>query len=175
MGKIRLVRVGRVGEEVAEAVASAVSACLQWPAQLDPVPLEAAFAYHPGRQQYWSTPILQELEARLGSPADRVLGIAEVDLFVPVFTFVFGEALLSRPPAVISLCRLRPTFYGLPEDPELTMERACKEAVHELGHTFGLLHCPDYGCVMHASRVADELELKGGTFCSTCAAQVPSA
>ena len=170
MSGIHLVSVGRVPEEIVKIVAEEAGACFSLPTTVDPEPLDPETAYHEGREQYWSTPLLQQLGARSPSPADRVLGIAEVDPFVPIFTFVFGEALLNRPPAIISLCRLRPTFYGLPADPDLTLERACKEAIHELGHTFGLLHCPYYACVMHASRVADELELKGSTFCPTCEA-----
>lgn len=168
MASISLVRVGQVGEQTVNSIMDAVGACFQRSVDLDPIPVDPEYAYHAGRQQYWSTHILQELEARAAAPSDRVLGITEADLFVPIFTFVFGEALLNRPPAIVSLCRLRPTFYGLPADLELTLERAGKEAVHELGHTFGLVHCRDYACVMHVSRVADEIELKASTFCPTC-------
>ncbi|MFH1568378.1 MAG: archaemetzincin family Zn-dependent metalloprotease [Gemmatimonadota bacterium] len=172
MGSVIVVRVGRVADDIIDPIGGAVSACFQLPVQLAGEPLDPEFAYHAGRQQYWSTPMLHELETRAAAPGDRVLGVADVDLFVPVFTFVFGEALLRRPPAVISLSRLRPTFYGLPDDPELTLERAAKEAIHELGHTFGLVHCADYGCVMHVSRVADEIELKGRDFCPACAGRL---
>ena len=131
--------------------------------------LDPDFAFDAGRGQYWSTEILKRLETVRPEGADRVLGITEVDLFIPILTFVFGEAFLNRPLAVISLHRLDTRFYGLPEDPELVLQRAQKEAVHELGHTFGLIHCPDYTCVMHASRVADEIDLKGNGFCTECA------
>ncbi|MEW6749611.1 MAG: archaemetzincin family Zn-dependent metalloprotease [Candidatus Latescibacterota bacterium] len=130
---------------------------------LDPAPF-----FDAGRRQYWSTAILRRLEEVQPPGTDRVLGVADVDLFIPILTFVFGEALLDRPPAIISTHRLRPSFYGLPPDPALAAERARREAVHELGHTFGLVHCADHACVMRASRVADEIDLKGPGFCRTC-------
>ena len=74
-----------------------------------------------------------------------------MDLYIPVLTFVFGEAQLSDGGAVVSAHRLRQEFYGMPTDPELLHERLLKESLHELGHTYGLRHCPDYTCVMSSS------------------------
>jgi archaemetzincin len=79
-------------------------------------------------------------------------------------------ALLDRPPALVSLHRLSPALYGLPDDPALALRRAGIEAVHELGHTLGLVHCPDYACAMRASHAAEEIDLKGPDFCAACAA-----
>lgn len=167
---VHLVCVGAVSTETAAAVGQAVERVLGCRTELFPHPLDPAFAFDAKRNQYWSTPILSHLESLAPRPSDRVLGIADVDLFIPILTYVFGEALLDRPPAIISLHRLHPTFYGLPDDPARLLLRAQTEAVHELGHTFGLIHCADYACVMHASRVADEIDLKGPGFCDDCAA-----
>jgi archaemetzincin len=93
-----------------------------------------------------------------------------VDLFIPVLTFVFGQAQLDGPGAVVSTYRLRSEFYGLPGDEGMLVERAIKECVHELGHSFGLVHCQDYGCVMHASSSVDEVDIKGADFCRRCGA-----
>jgi archaemetzincin len=98
----------------------------------------------------------------------RILGVTEMDLFVPVLTFVFGEAQLDGRCAVISLQRLREEFYGLPANPALLRERAVKEAVHELGHTFGLRHCPDWRCVMASTHAVERLDLKSAEFCEGC-------
>jgi archaemetzincin len=173
MARVFLVSVGAVGSRTVAALGSAIEEFLPCRATFAGARLIPEFAFDFQRRQYWSTPILERLEAMRPAAADRVLGVAEVDLFIPILTFVFGEALLNRPPALISLHRLRPSFYGLPDDPGLTLERARREAVHELGHTFGLVHCPDYACVMHASRVADEIDLKGPGFCRACAAALP--
>jgi archaemetzincin len=51
-------------------------------------------------------------------------------------------------------------------------ERAVKEAVHELGHTFGLGHCPDSSCVMHFSNCLDDTDRKGKEYCPECRAKL---
>ncbi|MEE9271047.1 MAG: hypothetical protein V3V49_12390 [Candidatus Krumholzibacteria bacterium] len=92
----------------------------------------------------------------------------DADLFIPVLTFVFGEAQLNGRAAVASMYRLRDSFYGLPDDRNRLIERLQKEAVHELGHVFNLAHCNNYSCVMHASNGVEEVDLKKVTFCRGC-------
>ncbi|MGA2599921.1 MAG: hypothetical protein ABSH09_23365 [Bryobacteraceae bacterium] len=92
-----------------------------------------------------------------------MLGVASVDLFVPVLTFVFGEAQLEGNCAVVSHYRL-----AEPGRPELLMERLTKEAAHELGHTFGLRHCHDWNCVMSSSHAVERLDVKSADFCARC-------
>lgn len=123
------------------------------------------------RGQYNSTLALARLLAEPGDE-DRVLGLTTVDLFIPVLTYVFGEAQLDGRAAVVSVHRLDPRTYGLPRDDKLLLDRTIKEAVHELGHTFGLFHCPDPWCAMHASTYAEEIDLKGAELCPTCTAKV---
>ena len=91
-----------------------------------------------------------------------------VDLYVPVLTYVFGEAQLDGKAAVVSTHRLRDELYGLPQNPQKLRERLEKEAVHELGHTFGLIHCPKPNCVMYTSTYAEEIDFKPMNFCETC-------
>lgn len=134
------------------------------------VPLIRAF--DPDRGQYNSSLVLAALLERLPSPDARLLGITGVDLFIPVLTFVFGEAQLSGSVAVASTWRLRNAFYGLPDDPDLLSERLARESLHELGHTFGLVHCPDYGCVMQASTSVEEIDVKGAGFCPSCRSMI---
>jgi archaemetzincin len=129
--------------------------------------LDAAFALDPSRRQYHSTALLQRIE-RVGDPDTRVLGVTALDLYVPVLTFVFGEAQLDGACAVVSTHRLREEFYGLPPREELVRERLVKEAVHELGHTFGLRHCPNWECVMTSSHGVERLDIKGVEFCPAC-------
>ncbi len=127
--------------------------------------LDPEFAYHPGRGQHHST----ELLARLPEGA---LGVAAVDLYIPILEFVFGEAQLGGRRAVISTFRLRQEFYGLPADPGLMVERAIKEALHEWGHALGLRHCPRYDCAMHATHSVELLDLKGDGYCPGCAGRL---
>jgi archaemetzincin len=130
-------------------------------------------AFDPSRGQYDSTRLLELLLAAPDDAGERVLGVAGVDLFIPVLTYVFGEAQLQGRVAVVSLHRLRPEAYGLPRDPRLVLERLEKESLHELGHTFGLVHCVDGGCVMHVSTYVEEIDLKPASFCASCVAGVP--
>ena len=128
-------------------------------------------AFEPSRGQYRASHLLKSLlDDPHEDPPDRILGVTNVDLFTPVLTYVFGEAQLSGRAAVVSCHRLRSEVYGLPPDPRLFFERLQKEAIHELGHTYGLLHCPNLGCVMRASSYAEELELKSAAFCDACRA-----
>jgi archaemetzincin len=119
-------------------------------------------AYNPLRRQYEGESLLQSLPC----PADLTLGVVDVDLYVQGLNFIFGLALGRR--AMISLKRLRPEFYGLPENRGLLQLRALKEAVHELGHLFGLGHCQDQRCVMHFSNSLPDTDYKGERYCLLC-------
>lgn len=134
---------------------------------LDPSP-----AFRPERRQYQATEILGRVD-RLRTPELwRILAVASVDLYIPILTFVFGEAQLGGPCAVISTWRLRPEVYGLPPNPELVRERLVKEAIHELGHTLDLTHCDDYGCAMAPSHAVEWMDLKGTALCAPCRARL---
>lgn len=126
-------------------------------------------AYDSNRNQYFSPSILEKLRQAL-KPAkpEKILAISDVDLYVEGLNFVFGEAELGGHFAIISLARLHQSFYGFPENKTLFLERAKKEAVHELGHTFGLRHCHDSECVMHFSNSLQDTDRKRTSFCSRC-------
>ena len=102
-----------------------------------------------GADYQWGKDPLEQLMVRFDSyRAARNLGVTAYDLYVPVRTFVLGEAQLCGNCAVVSAARLSDEYYGLPPNPTLLRERWLKEAAHELGHTFGLRHCSDWRCVM---------------------------
>jgi len=125
-------------------------------------------SFDPSRGQYDSTRLLRQLLDSSGADGGRILGVTTVDLFVPVLTYVFGEAQLGGRAAIVSSHRLATEIYGMDANEPLVIDRLSKEAVHELGHTFGLVHCPDPGCVMHASTYVEEIDLKPSTFCTRC-------
>jgi archaemetzincin len=140
-------------------------------ARLAPLP-EPAGAFDAARGQ-WSAPEMLKALLRGRPPgAERILGVTGRDLFIPVLSFVFGQAQMDGPTAVISLARLSQAFSGFPEDRPLLLERARKEALHELGHTFGLVHCPDTACPMSLSTGVVQVDRKGEAFCASCAALV---
>jgi archaemetzincin len=125
-------------------------------------------AFDPNRGQFNSSLILRQLITAPPPDAERILGVLDVDLFIPILTFVFGEAQLQGIGAVVSAHRLHNRFYGLPENREATTDRLLKEAVHELGHTFGLIHCREHGCVMQSSTYVENIDQKSAEFCSLC-------
>ena len=122
------------------------------------------------RGQAWSTAILARLQERRPDRNTVLLGVTELDLYVPVLTFVFGEAQLNGPCAVISTHRLRDEYYGMEPNEDLLVARMMKEALHELGHTQGLRHCVDWRCVMSSAHTAERIDLRQAGFCPSCAA-----
>lgn len=133
---------------------------------------ELDYAYHKRRKQYYSTKILKKLEELELVEYGRILGIVDVDLYVPELTFVFGEADLKNKVSIISLTRLRQQFYNLPTDLALFNQRVITESVHELGHTYGLRHCDNDNCVMYFSRTLGDTDKKKSDFCNVCEMQL---
>jgi archaemetzincin len=126
-------------------------------------------AFNPTRKQYNSSVILKSLHGILSlAQQEKALEITDIDLYAEGLNFVFGEAELGGQCAVISLTRLRQGFYSLPENKTNFLERAIKEAIHELGHVYGLEHCPDSDCVMHFSNSLLDTDRKNASFCPRC-------
>jgi archaemetzincin len=139
-----------------------------------PQPVSFGVLPDPARDQYYATAILQAMLNLDGLPG-RVLAVTGHDLFVPVLTFVFGEAQLPGRCALVSIHRLQDEFYGLPPNLEALHQRLLKEAIHELGHTYGLLHCDDWACVMSSSHGVERLDVKSAEFCIACSQRVRGA
>lgn len=152
-----------------ERVVLEIEALLHRPVRIGETVRSVDAAYDPSRDQYNSRRLLQHLLTLRPAGVERILGLTGLDLFIPVLTFVFGEAQLGGPTAVVSSFRLHNRYYGLPDDAALTEERLIKEAVHELGHSYGLLHCNDSRCVMRSSTYVEQIDFKERRFCLSCA------
>jgi archaemetzincin len=126
------------------------------------------------RNQYYSTRILKEMLGEVPQDALKLLGVTDKDLCIPILTYVFGEAQVGGTAAVVSLARLRQEHYGLTPDRPLLLERLRKESLHELGHTFGLVHCPLRECVMYLSNTVVDVDTRGRDFCTGCQTVVAS-
>ena len=166
MRPVRIVPIGGADSDLLRATALALGRELRVTCTVATETLDPEFARHPERNQYHSTQLLEQLARRHDAPL--VLGITALDLYIPILTFVFGEAHVGGSCAVVSYHRLAQEFYGLPRDPAILTERLIKEAVHEIGHTAGLPHCDDYECVMASSHAVEWIDLKGRAFCVVC-------
>jgi archaemetzincin len=132
-----------------------------------PLP-EISQTFDASRNQYYSTEIIALLLRQFPTHQGKILSVTAGDLFVPVLTYVFGEAQLEGTVALVSSCRLDDQLYGLPPNKTLAQQRLLKECVHELGHAFGLVHCQGMDCVMRSSTVVEEIDTKSERFCPSC-------
>ena len=125
-------------------------------------------AWDPIRKQMNSSWILAQLHYSIPNGNSKILGVTNFDLYIPVLTYVIGEAELDGRVAIISSFRLKEEHYGLPENSKKLRERMGKEALHELGHTFGLRHCFDVSCIMRPSSFVEEIDEKESQYCPEC-------
>ncbi len=125
------------------------------------------FALDKSRNQFHSTQILEELAIKAPSQAFKVLGITDQDLFIPILTHVYGEAQIGGVTCIISTNRLKEGLLGIEID-KTFRKRVVKEAIHELGHTFKLLHCKERTCIMHYCRTIEDVDRKTTQLCRYC-------
>lgn len=172
MKRLQLLPIGKLDGGLLLDLASAIADRFRIPCEVLARHLDPEFAFHGERQQYHSSEMLQRMQGLVETDSWRVLGVTAVDLYIPILTFVFGEAQVGGPCAVVSTHRLRQEFYGLPEDRDLLFDRLLKEAVHEIGHTLDLMHCDDYSCAMAPSHAVEWIDLKESALCSSCQARI---
>ncbi len=165
---LQLLPIGNLDAGLLMHLAPALANTFQIPCEILSTSIDPEFAFHGERQQYHSSEILARMQNFVAPNSWRILGVTAVDLYIPILTFVFGEAQMGGPCAVVSLHRLRQQFYGLPHDEEILRQRLLKEAVHEVGHTVNLTHCEDYGCAMAPSHAVEWIDLKEIWLCDMC-------
>ena len=167
---ITLVPIGEVEDTVLKSLAPPLTEILGQEAEVaGTLPLPRG-GWSQSRRQHLASALLALVP--VPAPGNRALGITGADLYAPGLNFVFGIADIEGRLALISLARLRPESYGSPPDDTLFLQPAVKEAVHELGHTYGLGHCRDPRCIMHFSNTLHDTDVKGPGFCAACRGKV---
>jgi len=168
MKLLQLLPIGNVEGRLLMELAPALAEIYRVPTEILSTRLDPDFSFHRERQQYHSSELLHAMQRFVEPDSWRVLGITSVDLYIPILTFVFGEAQMGGPCGLVSAHRLRQDFYGLAPDADVLRNRLLKEAVHELGHTLDLTHCTDYQCAMAPSHAVEWIDLKDSSLCGAC-------
>ena len=159
--------VGDLSAELTEAIAGEIKRVFGFSTAIESVLQDLSFALDQNRNQHHSTMILEQLAARAPMQAVKVIAIAQVDLFIPILTHVYGEAQLGGTACVVSTFRLNEGRSGLNISAKY-IDRIVKEAIHELGHTFNLRHCPEASCIMHYCRNEEDVDRKSDELCRYC-------
>ncbi|MCZ2073925.1 MAG: archaemetzincin family Zn-dependent metalloprotease [Bryobacteraceae bacterium] len=165
---MHVIPIGRVEPRVIETAQRCLADALGCNTVLVPAMEDFEFAYDSAREQYSAPQLLQRLARHRLANSWRLLAITELDLFIPMLSYVYGQAQLGGALAIVSIARLRQEFHGFPADEGLLMVRTAKEVLHETGHTLGLVHCRDETCVMSLSTNIRQVDVKRPAFCVDC-------
>ena len=172
---LEIVPLGLIEGVLATRFTAALSRRVAIPCHLlEPVP-DADLPRLAHRDQLDADKLLNLVESLPRRAGYWSIGLSGQDMGHPIFTFFFGRARLHGEAIVLALPRLHPEFYGLKENPELVAHRAAVEALHELGHVAGLVHCPDNACLMRFCPAVEGIDNRGVVFCGRCAGSLPSA
>jgi len=164
-----LISLGTVPRALLNEVALALTHVYGPPVLLAPAQQRPEYAFNKDRNQYHSTAVLRRLaQLHTHTSAVPVLGLTDVDLFVPDVPFVFGEADRAARSAVVSLHRLAHGPDGKPAEPDRLRHRAQVEGVHEIGHLLGLSHCQDIRCAMFLAHKPSDCDRKALSLCAAC-------
>jgi len=172
MTNIYLAPVGALSSSILERVTEEIRLKFRHEVSLIELNLDLESVRSPERNQYFSTRLIAQALPLTDNYNGKVLMLVDVDLFVPVLTFVYGEAQLRGKHSIVSFFRLHEEFYSGHVDEELLFQRVMKEVYHELGHNLGLIHCRNWDCVMHSSAGIEEVDIKGGFYCDHCLSQI---
>jgi archaemetzincin len=165
---ITLISFGYFDAEFLRSVADAVRKEYLLPVQTREGHLDISEFYDPTRRQYNGVRLIHEVEVLFSSDSYKILGLFTIDLFIPILTFIFGQAFLNGSTGIASTFRLSNERYGIKTNDDLLEERFTKEVIHELGHTFGLVHCYIPTCVMRSSTYVEDIDQKSGHLCLKC-------
>ncbi len=172
MTVIRLISLGYFDRQLLEVVAEDVSNSFKLAVETKVHFHDLEPYYDSNRKQYNANMLLDYVEKELNHKSHKTIGLVSVDLFIPILTYIFGQAYLNGNSAIASLYRLQNELYGLKKNDLLLQDRLIKEINHELGHSFGLIHCHHPDCVMQSSTYVEDIDQKSKNFCPSCMEQI---
>jgi len=166
--KIVIILLSEIEEKILNELKNHLNEVFNLKIEFLPMKMNLGFTFNERRGQYLASSILEKLREFKKEKSEKWLVICNVDLFAKGLNFVFGEANLEEGISIISISRLRQSFYGLSNDENLFLERIKKETTHELGHLFYLGHCQNPKCVMYFSNSILDTDKKSKFFCEKC-------
>ncbi|MEI7830439.1 MAG: archaemetzincin family Zn-dependent metalloprotease [Prolixibacteraceae bacterium] len=166
--RIKLISFGYFEKGLLEKVVMDIEHEFKLPVKTKEGHLDLSLYYDPSRRQYDGYRLLKEIDSGFAKEKDKTLGLFNVDLYIPILTYIFGQAYLNGKSGIASIYRLRNERYGIFKDEKKLVSRFRKEVIHELGHTFGLLHCYDPTCVMRSSTYVEDIDQKNHMLCHKC-------
>jgi len=165
---ITLISFGFFEEDFLKKIAETVNHELLLPVNIKEGHIDISEFYDPVRRQYNGNRLLKEIDLLFADDSNKTIGLFNVDLFIPILTYIFGQAFLSGRSGIASLYRFSNERYGMNQDDNFILERFKKEIIHELGHTLGLIHCHIPTCVMRSSTYVEDIDQKSASLCGSC-------
>ncbi|HAB54093.1 MAG TPA: hypothetical protein DCE80_18255 [Ignavibacteriales bacterium] len=165
---ITLVSCGNFEKDFLRKIVGDLTREFIFPVNIEESYLDLSEFYDPTRRQYDGNKLLKEIESKYSSTSFKTIGLFRVDIFIPILTYIYGQAILNGSTGIASIYRLKNELYGMKQDENLLLERFKKVVIHELGHTFGLIHCHIPTCVMRASTYVEILDQKSTNLCPLC-------
>jgi archaemetzincin len=169
---VELISFGYFEDDFLEKIADSVTREFNIPIHIKEGHLDLSEFYDPARRQYNGNLLLKKVDNQYAAESIKTFGLFYVDLFIPILTYIFGQAFLGGRSAIASIYRLSNERYGLKEIDNYLLTRFTKEVIHELGHTFGLIHCHVPGCVMSSSTYVEDIDQKSSNLCIKCRAEL---
>lgn len=169
---ITLVSHGYFEKEFLDRLAFDVKVAYNVPVTVEKFRHDISSYFDPARKQYDANHLLQLVHAEYAIEGVKTMGLFRVDLYIPILTYIFGQAHFNGDAGVASVYRLRNEQYGMPENETLLYERFRKVVIHELGHTFGLIHCHVPICVMRPGTYVEDIDQKKHLFCKKCSSEL---
>ena len=169
---IILISCDHFDKDVTDNIVEAIIHEFQHPVVFKEYDFDLSNFYSPGRRQYDANSILKELSNKILPDSFKKIGLFRVDLFIPILTYIFGQAILNGNTGIVSIYRLRNELYGLKKSKTVESDRLKKVVIHEIGHMFGLIHCSNPICVMRSSTYVEDIDQKSENLCSKCKAEI---